>query len=74
MREEKCIAENITGYRKTYEMTQEEFAEGCNISVDTVSNLEREIANPSLKMLQRIAKFMGIDMVQLCSRRTEIEQ
>ncbi len=71
MTEERAIAEYIRDFRKKHKLSQEQLAEKCNVSIDTISHLEREIANPSLKTLRALASFMGTTIIDLLQERQD---
>lgn len=67
MPERKILSENIRNLRKHYELSQYEFAEECGINKDTIGKIEREIANPTLEILQLIASYSGYTVSELLS-------
>ncbi len=71
MTEERAIAEYIRDFRKKHKLSQEQLAEKCNVSIDTISHLEREIANPSLKTLRALASFMGTTIIGILQGRQD---
>ena len=46
-------------------MTQAELAEKSNLSVDTISRIERGDRAPSFESLERIAAALGADLMQI---------
>ena len=46
-------------------LTQAELAEKSNLSIDTISRIERGDRAPSFESLERIAAALGIDIVQI---------
>lgn len=46
-------------------MTQAEIAEKANLSIDSISRIERGDRSPSFESLERIAAALGTDPVQL---------
>lgn len=46
-------------------MTQAELAEKANLSIDTISRIERGERAPSFESLERIAGALGADLVQI---------
>lgn len=56
---------NIKRIRKEKGLTQKDVAEGCGMLVPTYSRLERGGSNPSLASMVRIAKALGVDVVEL---------
>lgn len=66
--EKKILAECVFEYRTKMEESQESFAEGCNMSTDMISLIERGKTNPSLQTLSKISRHIGIsvsDMLKL---------
>jgi transcriptional regulator with XRE-family HTH domain len=51
--------------RREKDLTQEQLAEAANISVESISNLERGIHAPSFDTLERLAKALGIPVKNL---------
>jgi len=60
--EDRILAETVFHHRTKMEESQESFAEGCNMSTDMVSLIERGKTNPSLHMMVRIARHIGISV------------
>lgn len=56
---------NIKRIRKEKGLTQKDVAEGCGMLVPTYSRLERGGSNPSLASMVRIAKALGVEVVEL---------
>lgn len=60
------FAANLRHFRKTrMVMTQEQFAAHCDFDRTYISGLERRTRNPSIKTLQKLAKFLGIEPHEL---------
>lgn len=59
------LANNIKSFRAKHKMPQIEFAEACNISVETISLIERKKCSPRLDTLAAIADFMGVTVADL---------
>lgn len=59
---EKRIGSRITEIRLSKKLTQAQLAEKVNLSVETISRLERAISFPSLKTLEYIAKALGVPL------------
>ncbi|HEX6292012.1 MAG TPA: helix-turn-helix transcriptional regulator [Herpetosiphonaceae bacterium] len=51
--------------RRYQDLTQEQFAEAAEISVDFVSNMERGISAPSFETLERLADALGVAVADL---------
>lgn len=57
------MSEKIRSIRhEKYDETQEEFAERCGISVETLSNLERAAVSPKFETVCKIAFAAGISL------------
>jgi len=56
------IGQQIKERRKTLRLTQSDLAELSNISVNTLYKLENEQSNPTLKVLNKIAKVLGMEL------------
>ena len=68
MTELKSIADQTRQVRKERGESQLTFAAGCNISVDEISLIERQRADPRLSTLRKIAEYVGLtvsDLVRL---------
>ncbi|MBP2241872.1 XRE family transcriptional regulator of biofilm formation [Cytobacillus eiseniae] len=60
------IGKNVARIRKQKGYTLSEFAELANISKSYLSNIERNInKNPSLEVMQKIAKVLNVDLITL---------
>ncbi len=62
---EKFLGQNIKKYRKARGFTQTELAEALEIDFKYLSRLETGIATPSLKILDKMAEVMKINISQL---------
>ena len=56
------IGESIKYRRKELGITQPHLAELANISINTLYKLERGKGNPSLNVLNKIAKVLGMEL------------
>jgi len=63
--EKKILAECVFRHRTKMEESQESFAEGCDISTDTLSLIERAKFNPSLQTLVKISQHIGIPVSEM---------
>ncbi|KKM15467.1 hypothetical protein LCGC14_1695770, partial [marine sediment metagenome] len=52
---EKWIGARITGVRLSRKLTQAQLAEKVDVSVETISRMERGVSFPSLRSLENIA-------------------
>lgn len=59
MPEYVALAKNVRKIRKEMKLSQLAFALECGISLDIVSQIEREKTNPRLSTLQKIAAYTG---------------
>ena len=65
MPEKEALAKYLKEFRKINKETQFEFAANVGISIEELSLMEREIANPSLDTLQKIAAYTGNTVSEL---------
>ena len=65
MPEREALAKHLKEFRKINKETQFEFAANVGISIEELSLMEREIANPSLDTLQKIAAYTGNTVSEL---------
>ena len=65
MTELKSFAEKTRQLRKERGESQLVFAEGCNISVEEISLIERKKADPRLSTLRKIAEHVGCTVSEL---------
>lgn len=56
---EKRIGSKITEIRLSQKLTQAQLAEKVNVSVETISRMERGVSFPSLKTLENIAHSLN---------------
>lgn len=57
---EKRIGAKITEIRLSKGLTQAQLAEKINVSVETISRMERGVAFPSLKTVEKIAEAHNV--------------
>lgn len=74
MPEIRAMAARVKAYRKNKEKTQFEMAVESGISMETLSLIERERANPSLETMQKISAYMGIPVSELLNVDGEDEK
>ncbi len=65
MPEISVLAKKLRAYRKKQDLSQLEISGEIGISMDEVGLIEREIANPSLSTIQKIAAYMGVTVSEL---------
>ena len=56
---EKLVGAKITEVRISKRLTQAQLSEIVDVSVETISRLERGVSMPSLKTLENIAQALG---------------
>lgn len=70
------INTNIRNLRLKHNMTQEEFAEKVGLSIQGLSNIERNRYQPTAQTIDNICKIFKIKPVELliepCDKNTEI--
>lgn len=59
------FANNLKTYRKAASLSQEELAHIAGIERGYVSQLERRLNSPTIDMLARLAKVIGVEPYQL---------
>ena len=62
--EEKTLGQRCIEYRKKHCISQNKFAEMCDLSVSTVYNLEHERFSPSLIVRGRIERVINKDEIE----------
>ena len=65
------IGENIAEYRRKNGLTLRDFAKQTNLSTALLSQLERNIGNPTLSILSTLAEAMGISVSELVEQKVE---
>ncbi len=61
------LSVRLRKFRRYKKMSQEDFAYASGVSTRTISQIEREKANPNLETLQKIAAFTGYTVPELLS-------
>lgn len=61
----KTLGLKIRKIRKQRGLTQYKLADMVNADVSTINKIEKSKANPSLPMLERIAKALGVSIIEL---------
>ena len=61
----KVFATNVRARRKALKLSQQELADSANIDRTYASQIERAIANPSLFVVESIAKALNTQPVDL---------
>lgn len=62
------IRKQIKERRKILRITQSDLAELSGISINTLYKIERGQANPTLKLLNQIAKVLGMEFKLLVKK------
>ena len=62
---EKNIGNRVAQYRRTAGLTQEQLAAKVDLSVESISRLERGSTMTSIAKLDEIAQALGIELVDL---------
>lgn len=65
------IGEKIAEYRRKNGLTLRDFAKQINLSTALLSQLERNIGNPTLSILSTLAEAMGISVSELVEQKVE---
>lgn len=65
------IGEKIEEYRRKNGLTLRDFAKQTNLSTALLSQLERNIGNPTLSILSTLAEAMGISVSELVEQKVE---
>ena len=74
MNYQKIITSNIKELRYKNGLTQEQFAEKIGITVNGVSNIERNRYQPTAKMIDKICKAFNITPAQLLTMNSEANE
>lgn len=61
----KRIGWNVRRLRAEREINQEDFATDSGFDRGYISGIERGVRNPSILVLERIAKALGVDVTDL---------
>lgn len=63
--ESQVVGANVRRYRKAARWTQEQLAKHANLSSDYVSRLELGKENPTLEVMVRLSKCLGVALIEL---------
>lgn len=72
MTDVETLAKQTRTLRKEKGESQLVFAEGCNISVEEISLIERQRADPRLSTLRKIAAYVGLTVSDLVKPRKSL--
>lgn len=61
----QIFADNLKRHRKAASLSQEELAHNADIERAYVSLLERRLSSPTIDMLAKLAKAVGVEPYQL---------
>ena len=67
----KVLARNVKAKRRLLGLSQEAFADACDIDRTYASQIERGIANPSLEVLSCIADSLSLSIQELLNPSLE---
>lgn len=65
----RVLADNIRAYRKSNRISQEEFADICNLHRTYVGSVERGERNVTLRTLETFAAALGVSVPDLLTKR-----
>ena len=65
MPEMKALANHVKAFREAMKESQEDFSANTGVSVEEISLIEREKANPKLSTMQRFTAYMDITVADL---------
>lgn len=71
---EKLIGSQIARFRKEREFTQAELAEKIDVTVETISRMERGVSIPSIKTLEAVSKALSVRLKDLFDFEREEKQ
>ena len=71
---QKLINSNIKALRKKNEMTQEAFSEKIGISLQGLSNIERNRYQPTAETIDKICKAFNITPIELLSSKSDANE
>ncbi|WP_353043829.1 helix-turn-helix transcriptional regulator [Mesorhizobium sp. M1423] len=70
MEARKRVAVNVQRLRRERDLSQEELGERANVHQTYLSQLEGSKRNPSIDLLERIAKALKVDIAELFKRNS----
>jgi DNA-binding XRE family transcriptional regulator len=62
LKNEFIIIQALIDARKKHDYTQKELSDRCGIDQADISRIERGLANPTLKLLQKLADGLDMDL------------
>ena len=63
------LSDNLKSLRQEKGIAQERLGLESGVDRTLVSKIERQIANPSLEILSKIAAYLGVSVVELLTKR-----
>ena len=73
MPENGYLATNTKNLRKKMRETQADFASHCGIGTGTLNAIERELSDPKLSSIQKIAAYVDKTVPELLSKEEDNE-
>ncbi|WP_352914059.1 helix-turn-helix transcriptional regulator [Mesorhizobium sp. M1348] len=70
MEARKRVAVNVQRLRRERDLSQEKLGERANVHQTYLSQLEGSKRNPSIDLLERIAKALKVDIAELFKRNS----
>lgn len=61
----RTLGMNVRRYRKERGLSQEELAEAVELAVTYVGQIERGVRNPTLKVVEDLARALGVKPLDL---------
>lgn len=74
MKYQKLICTNIKKLRLKHDLTQEEFAEKIGLTINGVSNIERNKYQPTAETVDKICNAFDITPIELLSLKTNTNE
>lgn len=68
------FAQNLRAFRRARGLSQEELAHRAGIDRTYISALERNVYNPSIDVVDRLAEVLGVDVAELLKRSSADSQ
>ena len=61
-----CFGQNVRRLRSVSGFTQERLADRADLDPTYISGIERGVRNPTLVIIVRLAKALGVPLSELC--------
>ena len=65
----KSFGKIVRKRRRALDLSQEELGDKAELNRGYISDIERGLRNPSLEVIDRIAKALGMDLAELFAER-----